>query len=207
MTMARPRTTSKPRNSTNRKKVEVITTEDGREIVKVQGTTGMEVPEAKVEKIMAAHVAGVPVTQICRAYNCSYHTVVALVRNRPEMLEKARQIAANNWKTLAAIGTAELFERLPDMKDQALSVLSAIASEKMELLSGNPTQRVEHVMAPAADAWQDFVSGLRSAQVIDVTAERVDLPVGSEGREAQKAAALPAAAIEIETGSTEESER
>jgi hypothetical protein len=43
--------------------------------------------------------------------------------------------------------------------------------------------------------------------VIDVTAERVDLPVGSEGREAQKAAALPAAAIEIETGSTEESER
>ena len=205
--MARPRTTSKPRNSTNRKKVEVITTEDGREIVKVQGTTGMEVPEAKVEKIMAAHVAGVPVTQICRAYNCSYHTVVALVRNRPEMLEKARQIAANNWKTLAAIGTAELFERLPDMKDQALSVLSAIASEKMELLSGNPTQRVEHVMAPAADAWSDFVSGLRSAQVIDVTAERVDLTVGSEGREAQKAAALPAAAIEIETSSTEESER
>jgi hypothetical protein len=205
--MARPRTTSKPRNSTNRKKVEVITTEDGREIVKVQGTTGMEVPEAKVEKIMAAHVAGVPVTQICRAYNCSYHTVVALVRNRPEMLEKARQIAANNWKTLAAIGTAELFERLPDMKDQALSVLSAIASEKMELLSGNPTQRVEHVMAPAADAWSDFVSGLRSAQVIDVTAERVDLTVGSEGREAQKAAALPAAVIEIETVPTEELER
>jgi hypothetical protein len=201
--MARPRTTSKPRNSTNRKKVEVITTEDGREIVKVQGTTGMEVPEAKVEKIMAAHVAGVPVTQICRAYNCSYHTVVALVRNRPEMLEKARQIAANNWKTLAAIGTAELFERLPDMKDQALSVLSAIASEKMELLSGNPTQRVEHVMAPAADQWSDFVSGLRSANVIDVAFE----PVGSEAPGTQKAAALPAPVVEIETDSTEESER
>jgi hypothetical protein len=103
------------------------------------------------------------------------------------MLEKARQIAANNWKTLAAIGTAELFERLPDMKDQALSVLSAIASEKMELLSGNPTQRVEHVMAPAADAWSDFVSGLRSAQVIDVPFE----PVGPQKPDAQKAAALP----------------
>jgi hypothetical protein len=51
------------------------------------------------------------------------------------------------------------------------------------------------------------VSGLRSAQVIDVTPERVDLTVGSEGRETQKAAALPAAAIEIETDSTEESER
>jgi hypothetical protein len=50
-------------------------------------------------------------------------------------------------------------------------------------------------MAPAADAWQDFVSGLRSANVIDVVAE----PVASEGRELQKAAALPAPAIEIET--------
>jgi hypothetical protein len=43
------------------------------------------------------------------------------------------------------------------------------------------------------------VSGLKSAQVIDVTPERVDLPVGSVSAEPQKAAALPAAAIEIET--------
>jgi hypothetical protein len=197
--MARPRTTSKPRKSTN-KKVEVITNEDGREIVKVQGSTGMEVPDSKAEKIMAAHVAGVPVTQICRAFNTSYHTVVALVRNRPEMLEKARQIAANNWKTLAAIGTAELFERLPDMKDQALSVMSAIATEKSELLSGGATQRVEHVMAPAADAWASFVSGLKSEQVIDVEFQSV----GSVSAAPQKAAALPDAAIEIETGAIEE---
>jgi hypothetical protein len=185
--MARPRTTSKPRKSTN-KKVEVITAEDGREIVKVQGSTGMDVPQAKAEKIMAAHVAGVPVTQICRAFNTSYHTVVALVRNRPELLEKARSIAANNWKTLAAIGTAELFDRLPDMKDHALTVMSAIATEKSELLSGGATQRVEHVMAPAADDWQNFVSGLRkSAEVVDVAFE----PVGTPAAGPQKAAELP----------------
>jgi hypothetical protein len=200
--MARPRTKSKPRKATN-KKVEIVEGEDGREIVKVQGSTGMEVPESKAQKIMAAHVAGVPVTQIARAFNTSYHTIIALVRNRPELLEKARTIAANNWKTLAAVGTAELFERLPDMKDHALTVMSAIATEKSELLSGGATQRVEHVMAPAADAWQDFVSGLRSANVIDVPFE----PVSPEAPGTQKAAALPAAAIEIETGPTEESER
>jgi hypothetical protein len=81
------------------------------------------------------------------------------------------------------------------MKDHALTVMSAIATEKSELLSGGATQRVEHVMAPAADAWQDFVSGLRSANVIDVTAE----PVGTRSAAPQKAAALPDAAIEIET--------
>jgi hypothetical protein len=42
-------------------------------------------------------------------------------------------------------------------------------------------------MAPAADAWSDFVSGLRSAQVIDVPFE----PVGPREPDAQKAAALP----------------
>jgi hypothetical protein len=93
------------------------------------------------------------------------------------------------------------------MKSHELTIMSAVATEKSELLAGGATQRVEHVMAPAADSWNSFVSGLRSAQVIDVTPERVDITVGSEGREAQKAAALPAAAIEIETGPTEESER
>jgi hypothetical protein len=193
--MARPRTKSKPRKSTN-KKVEVVEGEDGREIVKVQGSTGMEVPEAKAEKIMAAHIAGVPITQICRAFNTSYHTVIAMIRNRPELLEKARTIAANNWKTLAAVGTAELFERLPDMKDHALTVMSAIATEKSELLSGGATQRVEHVMAPAAEAWDSFVSGLKSAEVIEVAVE----PVGTLTAGDQKAAALPA----IETGATVE---
>ena len=186
--MARPRTTSKPRKKGNTK-VEVITAEDGREIVKVQGSTGMEVPEAKAQQIMAAHVAGVPVTQICRAFNTSYHTVVALVRNRPELLEKARSIAANNWKTLAAIGTAELFDRLPDMKDHALTVMSAIATEKSELLSGGPTQRVEHVMAPAADEWLTFVAGLRKgSEVVDVEFQ----PVEGAAAGPQKAAELPA---------------
>jgi hypothetical protein len=78
--------------------------------------------------------------------------------------------------------------------------MSAVATEKSELLSGGATQRVEHVMAPAADSWQDFVSGLRSANVVDVVAE----PVGTETAVRQKAAALPSPVIEIETASTEE---
>jgi len=196
--MARPRTTSKPRPK--RKKQ----AEPEREIVNVNGYTGMMVPEAKAKAIAAAHVAGMPATQICKAFNCNWQTVMALVRNRPELLEKAREITGRNWKTLAAVGTAELIDRIPDMRNHELTIMSAVSTEKAELLSGGATQRVEHVMAPAADQWQDFVSGLKSAQAIDVTPERVDLPVGSEGREAQKAAALPAAVIEIETGATEE---
>jgi hypothetical protein len=197
--MARPKTRSKPKAGGHR--VKIIKDDAGKELVSVQGHTGEDVPPGKVAEILSAHVSGMPATRIARAFNTSYHTVIALIRNRPEALEKARQTAANNWKTLAAVGTAELLDRVPDMKDHGLVIMSAVASEKAELLSGGATQRVEHVMAPAADAWQDFVSGLRkSDQVIDVAFE----PVGPEGREPQKAAALPDALIEIETGSTEE---
>jgi hypothetical protein len=191
--MARPRTTSKPRPK--RKKQ----AEPEREVINVNGYTGMQVPEAKAKAIAAAHIAGMPSTQICKAFNCNWQTVMAIVRNRPELLDKAREITGRNWKTLAAVGTAELIDRIPDMRNHELTIMSAVSTEKSELLSGGATQRVEHVMAPAADAWASFVSGLKSEQVIDVTPERVDLPVGSVSAAPQKAAALPAAAIEIET--------
>lgn len=196
--MARPKTKSKPKPKATKPEPEIAP-------VKVGRSTGLEVPEAKAEKIAAAHMAGMSIREICRAFNTSYHTVMALIRNRPELLERAREITSKNWRTLAAVGTAELFERIPDMRAHELTIMSAVATEKSELLSGGATQRVEHVMAPAADQWSDFVSGLKSAQVIDVTPERVDLPVGSEGREPQKAAALPSPVIEIETEATEES--
>jgi hypothetical protein len=186
--MARPKTRSKPKAGGHR--VKIIKDDEGKELVSVQGHTGEDVPPGKALAIMEAHVAGMPATRIARAYNTSYHTVIALIRNRPEMLDKARVTAANNWKTLAAVGTAELLDRVPDMKDHGLVIMSAVASEKAELLSGGATQRVEHVMAPAADAWLDFVSGLRKgAEVIDVAFE----PVGGAADAGQKdqAMALP----------------
>jgi hypothetical protein len=80
------------------------------------------------------------------------------------------------------------------MKDHGLVIMSAVASEKAELLSGGATVRVEHVMAPAADAWLDFVSGLRKgAEVIDVAFE----PVNAQERPPEKEVpSLPPAPIE-----------
>ena len=138
------------------------------------GFTGMNVPEDTAQKIAALHLAGVPVTRIAKELGVSYHTITALVRNRPELLEAARDVTAKNWKTLAALGTAELVDRLPEMKDQALSVLAAIATEKSELLAGGATSRVEIVSAPSADEWLDVVDG--------VVIESAPLPTGNTGQ-------------------------
>jgi transposase-like protein len=56
----------------------------------MSGATGLTIPEDKAQAIAAAHSAGVPVTRICKEVGVSYHTVAALIRNRPELLASAR---------------------------------------------------------------------------------------------------------------------
>jgi hypothetical protein len=183
--MARPRTKSKPKPKPAKPQPEIAPVRVGR-------CTGLDVPEAKAEKIAAAHMAGMSIREICRAFNTSYNTTIALIRNRPELLERAREITSKNWKTLAAVGTAELFERVPDMKSHELTIMSAVATEKAELLSGGATQRVEHVMAPAADEWLTFVAGLkRREEATDVAFEPVSGP--ADAGEKGSARALPPA--------------
>ena len=177
--MGRPKTQSKPKAKKPKPEPEIAPVHVGR-------STGLDVPEAKAEKIAAAHMAGMSIREMCRAFDTSYHTIMALIRNRPELLERAREITSKNWKTLAAVGTAELFERIPDMKSHELTIMSAVATEKSELLSGGATQRVEHVTAPAAEAWDTFVAGLKArGDVVDVAFE----PVEVSGDTPQKAAA------------------
>jgi AcrR family transcriptional regulator len=149
------------------------TVQDAKPVRTSSGFTGLNIPEDKAQKIAALHLAGVPVTRIAKELGVSYHTITALVRNRPELLEAARDVTSKNWKTLAALGTAELVDRLPEMKDQALSVLAAIATEKSELLAGGATSRIEVVSAPSADEWGEVVEGVivESAPATGITGQ------------------------------------
>ena len=172
---------------------------------RVYGSTGLGIPEERAQRILCAVEAGIPITQICKQFAVSHHTVQALVRNRPELMAKASAIIKMNWAYIAMMSSSELAARLADMKDTALTMLAGIAADKNLLMAGQPTQRVEHSFAPAAEAWGQFVEDVRKQQeakqdVLDVAFE----PVGSETAAPQKAAALPPPVIEIETGATEE---
>jgi len=152
--------TGRPRK-TAKAKVPKASEQTAPPVVRVNnGSTGLNLPEEKQEAIARMHAAGVPVTRIAAEVGVSYHSVAGLIRNRPDLLEAARDITSKNWRTLAALGTAQLVDRLPEMKDQALSVLAAIATEKAELLTGGATSRVEVVSAPSADEWGEVVEGV-----------------------------------------------
>lgn len=150
--------------------------------VKVGKSTGLAIPEAKAEKIAAAHLSGMSVRQISKAFGTSHNSVVALIRNRVDLLERARDITAANWRTIAAMATSQLMERLPEMKDAQLGIVAGISTDKALLLTGEPTQRVEVNIAPAADQWQAFVAGLKrqegAGEVIDMAA----IPVEAQTR-------------------------
>lgn len=160
--------------------------------VKVGKSTGMAISESKASKIAAAHLAGMSIRQICKAMGTCHNSVVSIIRNRPELLERAREVTAANWRTIAALSTAQLLDRLEDMKDGQLAILSGISSDKMELLSGQPTQRIEVNIAPAADQWLEFVAGLKEQQAREAGGEVIDVAFEPADMAAQPIGALPA---------------
>jgi hypothetical protein len=176
------------------------------QIVRIQGATGLAIPDAKAKAIAAAHLAGMGVNQICKAFSTNSSTVAALIRNRPELLEQARDVTSKNWKTIAAMGTAEVLDRIPDMKDHGLVIMSAVATEKSELLSGGPTARIEHIAAPADQQWEQFLEGLKAkADAIDVEFEPVSTPAG-DTEKTPTPSLPPPPPIDNETGRTQEHE-
>ena len=160
--------------------------------VKVGKSTGMAISESKASKIAAAHLAGMSIRQICKAMGTCHNSVVSIIRNRPELLERAREVTAANWRTIAAISTSQLLERLPDLKDAQLAIVSGIATDKSLLLSGEPTQRIEVNIAPAADQWLEFVAGLKEKQVREAGGEVIDVAFEPADMAAQPVGALPA---------------
>ena len=160
--------------------------------VKVGKSTGMAIPEAKAAKIAQAHLDGMSIRQICKAFDTCHTSVVAIIRNRPELLERAREVTAANWKTIAALSTAQLLDRLPDLKDAQLAIVSGIATDKSLLLSGEPTQRIEVSIAPAADEWLEFVAGLKEKQAREAGGEVIDVAFEPADMAAQPVGALPA---------------
>ena len=110
-------------------------------------------------------------------------------------MAKANAIIKGNWAYIAMMTSSELAARLADMKDGALTMLAGISTDKNLLLGGQPTARVEHTVAPAADAWESFVEDIRQrVDVVDVAFE----PVTVDGNTAQKeAGTLPAPNLTI----------
>ena len=102
-------------------------------------------------------MSGMSVRGICRAFRTNWSAVAALIRNRPEMVEKARTEAQQTWATLAALGTAELLARQENMTMQSLVTAVGIATDKAARLEDTGEQAPEVPEEPASEAWAEYL--------------------------------------------------
>lgn len=166
----------KPRKSPAKAQVSSETTENPDslqckpQIINQGGFTGLKVPEVKATAIAAALAQGFSVNRIAKELQCSQHTVIAIGRNRPELVDQYREITRKNWQAVAMLATSELIERVPDMANNHLGILAGIATDKSELLSGGPTSRIEVSHKPSADEWREMLASLpeADARVVEV---------------------------------------
>ena len=130
--------------------------------IRIQRNTGLRIPKRKAERIIAAYVSGMSVRGICRAFGTNWSAVAALIRNRPDMVQKARTEAQQTWATLAALGAAELLARHQDMTAHSLVTAVGIATDKAALLEDTGEQPPEVPEEPASVAWQHCLRALEA---------------------------------------------
>ena len=131
--------------------------------VKIRRNTGLHIAERKAARIAHALAHGRSIRSICAEFKTSHGVVVALQRNRPDLMDKALTQAREHWSTLAALTSAELLYRLPTMDAATLAKTAAVSARAAELMRvDEPAPEVK--AEPAAEAWAGFVAGLRAQQ-------------------------------------------
>ena len=131
--------------------------------VKVRRNTGLRISERKAARIAHALAHGRSIRSICAEFKTSHGVVVALQRNRPDLMDRALTQAREHWTTLAALTSSELLYRLPEMDAATLAKTAAVSARAAELMRvDEPAPEVNS--EPASDVWAEFVTGLQAQQ-------------------------------------------
>jgi hypothetical protein len=128
---------------------------------KIRRATGLRLPKRKASGILRELANGRSVRSICREYKTSHHVVNALRLNRAEEYAKVRAQVRDEWATLAAIGTAELLDRLKGMDIRTLITAAGVSADKAMLLEGTTQPAEMPSTQSATEAWADYVAQQR----------------------------------------------
>lgn len=121
------------------------------------------------------------INSICEVCGVHAYTVAAVCEREKISIEDHKRVAITNL----AVGSRMLIERLMELAPTAddiksVAVALGIAVEKLQLLSGGATSRVEGLDAPQNNPFADWLASAKpaDARVIDVTPK-----MGSDGCE------------------------
>jgi transcriptional regulator with XRE-family HTH domain len=93
----------------------------------------------RVQQIISARAMGFTVRQICQAFNVSPHTLAELERRHGEKLATLKDRLARKFGVFVELGIDRAISEVGRMDVDRLLISLGIATEKVQLLSGEPT--------------------------------------------------------------------
>jgi transposase len=124
--------------------------------IKIRNNTGLRINERKAVRIAKALAAGESIRSICQRLHTSHGVVIGVQRNRPDLMARALTQAKEAWSTLAAVASAELLSRIPEMAPTTLAKAAQVSACAAELMRGQDTGP-EIKVEPSSEEWSAFV--------------------------------------------------
>jgi len=135
--------------------------------------------------MLRARAEGLSVRACARAFGMSEHTVLALEEQRASEVATLKKDLAKDFRTLARLSVSRMIEEIDAMPRTALPVMAGIATDKMQVLEGEPSSITEH---RAGESDKDRAKLLASIEAlpVDVEVEEVKQPIAAGDVPGQK---------------------
>lgn len=169
----------------------------------------------KYREILSLRAEGVPIASIARMYHVSPGTVTAIERREQgtAVVGEAKQRALLHYSYLIRLSCERLEEILidPEAKfpPQQLAVIIGVLQDKVQLLQGEPTARVEVTGTPAVESYLGLLNQARHLMAErmgfggDGAGQKGEAPAGgleAGGAGSAAAAGDQARVIDVEVG-------
>lgn len=119
---------------------------------------------AKYEAVVRLLASRVGVKTVARMVGCSVNTVRAVRRREGITVDTLREKTVQALAEFVADASERLRDEVNDLPAAALAVPLGIATEKLQLLSGGATARVEVLQVAPVDAFAAYIESLPAAE-------------------------------------------
>lgn len=126
----------------------------------------------KYRMIVNALAEGMAIRQIARAFKVSPGTVNAVKENEVIPIGAQKEKLANKLHTLAKMSVERLIDENDKIPLNSLAVVVGIAVEKMQLLQGEATQRIESTKGPSMEDFNKYLESLKNVTETGFSAEK-----------------------------------
>jgi len=159
---------------------------------------------AAIRSLLAA---GMTMKAISEQMKCSTHTVAAVREMDAEPIGEEQKMIARKWTNVAQMAVEQVSERLAEGEQASLkelSIVGAVASDKLLALKGEPTARVVHERAESFAELREQLEAAVALHKEKAASVDVGADGGAEARAARVSTIKEARAADIESAALAE---